>query len=120
MFKVLQTLTPDQITLLVGALVSVIHSGLVKTALFRVKSFSDAHRTQINWFTSFALPLLASVALFLHNNQSFNHAFPVYAEVYASAQLFYITVGKATKTVRSWYEAYVVLNAQAVAPEASF
>lgn len=120
MRHILQTLTPEQITLLVGALVSVVHSGLVKTALFRVKSFSDAHRSQINWFTSFALPLLASLALFLHNSASFNHAFPVYAEIYAASQAFYITVGRATKTVRSWYEAYVVLNAQTVAPEASF
>lgn len=120
MFHILSTLTPSQVTLLVGALVSVIHSGLVKAVLFRIKQLSDSHKTQINWVTSFALPILAAVGLALHNSASFNHAFPVYAEVYASAQAFYITVGKATKTVRSWYEAYVTLNAKTVAPESSF
>ena len=119
MFHILSTLTPTQVTLLAGALVSLVHSGLVKTVLFKVRSFSDTHKAQINWVTSFILPLVASVGLFLHNSATFNHTFPVFAQVYASAQAFYITFGKAAATVNKWYKAYVVLNAP-VAPEQSF
>lgn len=121
MFHILSTLPPYQVTLLAGALVSVIHSGLVKAVLFRVKELSDSHKTAINWVTSFVFPVLATVALALHNSAQFNHAFPVYSEVFLSSQAFYRSFGKAAKIIRSWYEAYVILNAKTVAPgEASF
>lgn len=87
MINFIKSLTPEQWAVIAGVISPVIHYLVGK-----VINFTTTH----NWIVSFLLPLIGSVAVFLHGNTSFNHLVPLYSTVYATGQFIYFT------TVRYW------------------
>lgn len=87
MLHFIHTLSPEQLAMIAGFIAPVVHYLFDKW-----RAFSTGH----NWVLSFLFPLLGTVAVFLSQNASFNDAFPLYATVYATGQLVYVTA------VRYW------------------
>lgn len=98
-----QSLTPAQVTILLGVTASLLQLAFVKGLLFKVKDWSDHHKEVINVVISAVLPGALVVGQALATNASFTHAFPHYAETYFAAQAFYYTVVRFAKMVGRWY-----------------
>jgi hypothetical protein len=103
MLEVLQSLSPTQVTILIGVLASLLQLAFVKGLILKLKTFTDHHKEVINVVMSAVIPALLVVGSSLATNSTFTNTFPHYAESYLVAQAFYYTVVRFFKMVYGWY-----------------
>lgn len=93
MISFLNSLSPEQLAVIGGALAPIVHYFLTKFIWLENK-----YKSQINWLVSFGLPAVMLVGAYLYNDPGFNKVVPLYATLYATGQVvYYFAVSKWTK-----------------------
>lgn len=114
MYQFISSLTPTQITVLIGTAAALLQVAFVKGIILKLRDWERHHIEIINVITSVLLPAIFTVGSVLATNSSFKGVFPHYAEAYLAAQTFYYTAIRFTQLVYGWYQSSVALKSTAV------